>query len=87
VRIAPAVAALAVTAVGLGSILASTEVRPGSVVGESSPTPASQRLSPSNGPVSLTVLTALRRTHEVAAATTVDTTRAQRPVHGGTVLR
>jgi len=86
-RIAPAAAALAVTAVGLGTILASSEVRPGSAVSEPSQAPSSQRLTPANGPVSSTMLEGLRRDRIVTAATTVDTKLVQRPLRGGPVLR
>ena len=87
VRIAPAVAALAVTAVGLGSILASSHIRPGSTVGESSEPSGAPRLAPANGPVNQIILQGLRRDRLVTAASTVDTRQAQRPLHGGTVLR
>jgi predicted anti-sigma-YlaC factor YlaD len=86
-RIAPAAAALAVAAVGLGSILASSDIRPGSAAGRPPEVPSSQRLSPSNGPVSLRVLQGLRRERIVTAASTVDTKLLQRPIRGGPVLR
>jgi predicted anti-sigma-YlaC factor YlaD len=87
-RFAPAaVAALAVTAVGLGSILASTVVRPGSA-GDQAPAPAAvDRLSPTNGPVNLSAVTGLRRHRIVTLLTSVDTSRSQRAPSGGTVLR
>ena len=85
-RIAPAVAALAVAAVGLGSILASTVVSPGSSVSESSPA-SNDQLLPTNGPVNLSAMTGLRRHHVVTELTTVDTSRVQRSARGGTVLR
>jgi hypothetical protein len=86
-RIAPAVAALAVTAVGLGSILASSIVRPGSEVSQAPGSASEPQLSPASGPVNLSSLNALRRDKVVTAATTVDTQRTQRPASGGTVLR
>jgi predicted anti-sigma-YlaC factor YlaD len=86
-RIAPAVAALAVTAVGLGSLLASSEVRREAGVGQPAESSTSLRLAGTNGPVNLTLLEGLRRARIVTRATTVDTTRIQRPVHGGKVLR
>ncbi|MBA3717479.1 MAG: zf-HC2 domain-containing protein [Actinobacteria bacterium] len=86
-RIAPAVAALAVTAVGLGSILASSNVRTGSAVSQSPESSSAPRLSPTNGPVNLSSLSGLRRDRVLAAATTVDTKQIQRPSSGGTVLR
>ena len=86
-RIAPAVAALAVTAVGLGSILASTVVRPGTQVGQVPDSAAEPRLSPASGPVNLSSLNGLRRDRIVTAATTVDTQRTQRQASGGKVLR
>ena len=85
-RIAPAVAALAVTAVGLGSILASSMVRPGASVGEA-PSSGDLRLSPANGPINLSMINGLRRDRIVTLRTSVDTSRVQRPPHGGTVLR
>ena len=85
-RVAPAVAALAVTAVGLGSILASTVVRPGSSISQA-PSSAADRLLPSNGPVNLSTIRGLNRNRVVTALTTVDTSRLRRPAHGGTVLR
>jgi ferric-dicitrate binding protein FerR (iron transport regulator) len=86
-RIAPAVAALAVTAVGLGSILASSHIRPGSTAGASNEPSSAPRLSPANGPVNLSAVEGLRRERIVTAASTVDTRQLQRPLHGGTVLR
>jgi hypothetical protein len=86
-RIAPAVAALAVTAVGLGSILASTVIRPGSAVGEAPSSSSDLRLSPTNGPVNLSVIDGLRRDRVVTLRTSVDTRHVQRAPHGGTVLR
>jgi predicted anti-sigma-YlaC factor YlaD len=86
-RIAPAVAALAVTAVGLGSILASTVVRPGLSVSQGPPSSTDLGLSPSNGPVNLGAINGLRRERVITAMTTVDTLRVQRPARGGTVLR
>jgi predicted anti-sigma-YlaC factor YlaD len=85
-RVAPAVAALAVTAVGLGSILASTVVRPGSSVSQA-PSSNVDRLLPTNGPVNLSAIRGLSRNRVVTAMTTVDTSRIQRRAHGGTVLR
>lgn len=87
-RIAPAVAALAVAAVGLGSILASSVVRPGTSVSQppqSSDT--TQRLTPSQGPVNLSALRGIHREQLVTVASSVDTSQAQRPASGGTVLR
>jgi predicted anti-sigma-YlaC factor YlaD len=87
-RFAPAVAALAVTAVGLGSILASSVVRPGAAVNESpSASDTSQRLTPAQGPVNLSSLRGLHREQLVTVATSVDTRQQQRPFSGGTVLR
>ena len=86
-RIAPAVAALAVAAVGLGSILASTVVRPGTEVSQLPGSSGEPRLSPASGPVNLSSLNGLRRSRIVTAATTVDTQRTQRQASGGTVLR
>ena len=86
-RVAPAVAALAVTAVGLGSILASTVVRPGSSVNQAPPSSSDPRLSPTNGPVNLGAINGLRRDRMVTAMTTVDTSRVQRPARGGPVRR
>jgi len=87
-RLAPAVAALAVAAVGLGSILASSIVRPGADVGHAPPAQdTSQRLTLPQGPVNLSSLSGIRRRQIVVAASTVDTSRAQRPAKGGTVLR
>jgi predicted anti-sigma-YlaC factor YlaD len=85
-RIAPAVAALAVMAVGLGSILASSIVRPGSTVSQA-PDSSSARLTPTNGPINLSAINGLRRDREVTAMTSVDTLRVTRPASGGTVLR
>ena len=68
-RFAPAVAALAVTAVGLGSILASSVVRPGSAVGQAPTQSVVDRLSPTNGPVNLSAVTGLRRDRIVALLT------------------
>jgi predicted anti-sigma-YlaC factor YlaD len=85
-RVAPAVAALAVTAVGLGSILASTVVRPGSSVSQA-PSPSVDRLLPTNGPVNLSAIRGLNRTRFVTALTTVDTSRLQRTPRGGPVAR
>ncbi len=86
-RIAPAVAALAVTAVGLGSILASSMVRPGASVGAAPSSSGDLRLSPANGPINLSMINGLRRDRIVTLRTSVDTSRVQRPPHGGTVLR
>ena len=87
-RLAPAVAALAVTAVGLGSILASSVVRPGSAVNQPSQAPdTAQRLTPAQGPVNLSAVRGLNRAQIVAAATSVDTSQPQRAPSGGTVLR
>ena len=87
-RLSPAVAALAVAAVGLGSILASSSVRPGSEVSQAPPAQdTSQRLTLPQGPVNLSSLSGIRRTRIVVAASTVDTTHAQRSAKGGTVLR
>jgi len=85
-RIAPAVAALAVMAVGLGSMLASSIVRPGTGVSQA-PASSSGRLSPTNGPVNLSALTGLRRERIVTRLTSVDTRESQRPLSGGTALR
>jgi hypothetical protein len=86
-RIAPAVAALAVTAVGLGSILASSIVRPGSEVSEAPESSSAPLLTPTNGPVNLSSLIGLRRSRMVTLASGVDTRSNQRPASGGTVLR
>lgn len=86
-RITPAVAALAVTAVGLGSILASSHIRPSSGLGQSNEPSRAPQLSPSNGPVNQSIVLGRQRERAVIAATTVDTKRAQRTLHGGTVLR
>jgi ferric-dicitrate binding protein FerR (iron transport regulator) len=86
-RIAPAVAALAVMAVGLGSILASADFRPGSPVSQAPPSSVGDQLSPTNGPVNLSKLTGLRRDRIVTLLTSVDTSRPQRAPSGGTVLR
>ena len=87
-RLAPAAAALAVAAVGLGSILASSIVRPGSTVGQfSRVSDTAQALTPAEGPVNLSSLSGIRRDESVVAASTVDTSRVQRPSTGGTVLR
>jgi predicted anti-sigma-YlaC factor YlaD len=87
-RIAPAVAALAVAAVGLGSILASSIVRPGPEVSQAPRAPdTAQLLTPAQGPVNLSSLSGIRRDRIVEAATTVDTSRVQRPSTGGPVLR
>lgn len=86
-RIAPAVAALAVTAVGLGSILASAHIRAGSTVGSSTEPSSASLLTPSNGPVNLSSVRGLLRERTKAEASTVDTRALQRPLHGGTVLR
>jgi Putative zinc-finger len=86
-RIAPAVAALAVTAVGLGSILASSAVRPGSEVSPAPESASAPRLTPTSGPVNLIYLGGLRRSRMVTLASSVDTSMTQRPVSGGTVLR
>jgi predicted anti-sigma-YlaC factor YlaD len=85
-RIAPAVAALAVTAVGIGSIFTATQVRPGS---EGAPAPTGVQLqTPSlrNGPINLVLLRGSARASEVAAARTVDTSRSSRLI-GGPVLK
>jgi predicted anti-sigma-YlaC factor YlaD len=86
-RFAPAVAALAVAAVGLGSILASSIVRPGSTVDQTSPVSDTAQLTPSQGPVNLSSLGGIRRHQIVVAADSVDTSRVQRVPKGGTVLR
>ena len=86
-RIAPAVAALAVMAVGLGSILASAVVRPGSAVSQAPPASVVDRLSPTNGPVNLSAVAGLHRDRIVTLLTSVDTSRSQRAPSGGTVLR
>ncbi len=86
-RIAPAVAALAVMAVGLGSILASGDVRPGSAVSQAPPSPVGDQLSPTNGPVNLSAVMGLRRERIVTLLTSVDTSRSRRAPSGGTVLR
>ena len=88
-RIAPAaVAALAIMAVGLGSLLASSVVRPGSNVGQVPQSQdTAQRLTPSQGPVNLSSLRGIRRERIVLESSTVDTSRVQRPPKGGTVLR
>jgi predicted anti-sigma-YlaC factor YlaD len=87
-RFAPAaVAALAVMAVGLGSILASSIVRPGSGVSQAPASPSDQRLSPTNGPVNVSAIAGLRRDRLMTAQNSVDTSRIQRPARGGTVLR
>jgi hypothetical protein len=87
-RFAPAaVAALAVMAVGLGSILASSIVRPGSEPSQAPASASDQRLSPTNGPVNVSTLEGLRRSGLVTAQETVDTSRVQRSARGGTVLR
>jgi predicted anti-sigma-YlaC factor YlaD len=86
-RIAPAVAALAVMAVGLGSILASAIVRPGSAVSRAPSSSNADRLLPSNGPVNLSAIAGLRRERVVTAMTSVDTSRFQRRASGGPVLR
>ena len=86
-RLAPAAAALAVAAVGLGSILTSSIVRPGAVGQPSPVSDTGQRLTPAQGPVNLTWLSGIRRERIVEAATTVDTSRMQRAAGGGTVLR
>lgn len=86
-RVAPAVAALAVMAVGLGSILASSIVRPGSTVSQAPESSSDLRLSPTNGPVNLSTITGLRRDGLATPQPTVDTSRNQRSARGGTVLR
>lgn len=86
-RIAPAAAALAVMAVGLGSILASAIVRPGTGVDHAPASSGAARLSPTNGPVNLSALTGLRRERIVTRLTSVDTRHAQRTLSGGTALR
>jgi hypothetical protein len=86
-RVAPAVAALAVMAVGLGSILASAIVRPGTGVSQAPASSSAGRLSPTNGPVNLSALTGLRRERIVTRLTSVDTRQVQRPLSGGTALR
>ena len=80
-RIAPAIAALAVMAVGLGSILASSIVRPGSTVSQAPGSSSDTR------PVNLSVINGMRRDREVTAQNSVDTLRITRPASGGTVLR
>jgi predicted anti-sigma-YlaC factor YlaD len=86
-RVAPAVAALAVMAVGLGSILASAIVRPGTSVSQAPASSGAGRLLPTNGPINLSALTGLRRERIVTRLTSVDTRRVQRPPSGGTTLR
>lgn len=89
-RIAPAVAALAVMAVGLGSILASADIRPGSpgaAVSQAPPSSVGSQLSPTNGPVNLSAVMGLRRDRIVTLLTSVDTSRSRRAPSGGTVLR
>ena len=86
-RIAPAVAALAVMAVGLGSILASAIVRPGTATDQAPASSSAGRLLPTNGPVNLSALTGLRRERIVTRLTSVDTRHAQRSLSGGTALR
>ena len=86
-RLAPTVAAMAIVAVGLGSILASSEIRPGTAVSAPPQTPsASLESSLVSGPVSQRVLNALRR-EAAEAVPTVDTGKLQRSLRGGVVLK
>jgi hypothetical protein len=77
-RIAPAVAALAVTAVGLGSLLTSSVVRPGSDVERQAPSPSNEELSLENGPLNMEMLVGARRDHLVATASGVNARRLER---------
>lgn len=86
-RLAPAVAAMAVAAVGLGSLIASSDVRPGSEVnGRAQSSGRAVVVNPgsslTNGPTNLLLQT---RRQAVQGVSTVDTRLAQRPVRGGPV--
>jgi hypothetical protein len=86
-RLAPAVAAMAVAAVGLGSLLASSDVRPGSEVNARAPSDGQAVIvnpgsSLTNGPTNLHLQTGRQA---VPSVSTVDTRLAQRPVRGGPV--
>jgi len=76
-RIAPAIAALAVGAVGLGSLLTSAVVRPGSEA-ETPPPRTAQDLLPENGPVNLGMLEGMRREGIVTAGSSVSAERLNR---------
>jgi predicted anti-sigma-YlaC factor YlaD len=77
-RIAPAVAALAVTAVGLGSLITTTVVRPGSEVERQVPRDSSEELSLENGPLNMEMLLGARRDHIVAEPSGVSARRLER---------
>ena len=86
-RFAPAaVAALAVMAVGLGSMLASSIVHPGSEVSQAPSSSTAPPLSPTSGPINRSAREGLSR-QELLAVPSVDTSRTTRSLTGGTVLR
>jgi predicted anti-sigma-YlaC factor YlaD len=76
-RAAPAIAALALGAVGLGSLLTSAVVRPGSEA-EAPPSRAAQELLPENGPVNLGMLEGMRREGLVTPNSSVSAERLNR---------
>lgn len=85
-RLAPVVAAMAVTAVGLGSILASSEVRPGSEVnGPGQSSSVDSIASTPSGLINLTILQE-RTKGESDKPSAVNIRRSKRPVSGGLVL-
>jgi hypothetical protein len=81
-RIAPAVAALAVGAVGLGSLLTSGLVRPGAEVAPP-PATSAEDLLPENGPVNLGMLQGMRRDGLLAARPSVTARRLNRLLNPG----
>lgn len=87
-RLAPAVAAMAVCAVGLGSLLASSVVRPGTAIGSPVVPAAPPFRGPSlkTGPINLTVLRAFRRA-AASRVPAVDTSKVRRLARGGVVLK
>jgi hypothetical protein len=76
-RIAPAIAALAVGAVGLGSLLTSSVIRPGAEV-EAPPARSAQDQLPVNGPINLGMLEGMRRDGIVTVGPSVSAKRLNR---------
>jgi len=74
-----------VMAVGLGSILASSIVRPGPAGSQAPESSSDPRLSPTNGPGNLSAIVGLRRHRQVTATTNGDTLNLPRPA-GSTSL-
>jgi predicted anti-sigma-YlaC factor YlaD len=83
-RFAPAAAAMAVAAVGLGSILATTAVRSGSVGGQTAPTPVVKAELASLDTMDLRTSTARERQ---SAFQQIRAINAQRSLRGGPVVR